>query len=158
MVSIYFGGLFFYNETMKLTSYYSNLKRALTGWWQRFKDGLFPHPAEVRLLEVLGGITVTIGRIQRGGRPLTFILSEGKLLKSEHFRRVAADNKTVLYMNDVQHVLAIRADDFKRDVIGEFEADEALREQGYRIRSIPESLIINNPRQAKLSIQKFIFS
>src|SRR5690348_7865918 len=91
----------------------SRLKATLSSWYyNQFHD-----PAEVRLLEICGGTTFTIGRLTYDGRPFTLILSHGKLLKSEGFRRVALDNKSILYMNDVNQVLAIQGYDYERDVV-----------------------------------------
>lgn len=119
---------------------------------------LFPNPAEVRLLEVCGGITLTIGKIKRHGRPMTIIFSEGRLLKSEQFQRIALDNKAILYMNDINQVIAIQGNDYERNIVKYQELEDSLLERGMRVRYIPQRWLESNPMRALESIQQFIYN
>jgi hypothetical protein len=118
----------------------------------------FPEPSEVRLLELCGGITFTIGRIKRDGKPMTIILSNGKLLRSEHFKRVAYDNRTTIYLNDINQAIIIRGNDYQHDVVRYLEQEEKLMARGIRVKYIPQSWLENNPMTALQSVQHFIYS
>jgi hypothetical protein len=118
----------------------------------------FIEPAETRLLEICGATTITIGRIKRDGKPMTIVLTHGKLLRSEHFKKVAIDNKSILYMNDVNHAIMIQLDDGKMDIVKEQELSDKFMEAGIRVRYIPQRLLENNPLKVLQSINQFIYS
>lgn len=118
----------------------------------------FPEPAEVRLLELCGGITFTIGRIKRDGKPMTIILSNGKLLKSEKFQRVALENKAILYMNDIGQAICIQGKEYERDIVAAQQLEDEFNERGIRVRYIPQSWLDNNPLKALQSVQSFIYN
>ena len=139
-------------------------KRTRRQFWRTLRsavnrriDACFPDAAEVRLLELCGGMTLTIGRIKRDGRPFTLILSEGQLLKSEKFRRVASEHKAVLYMNDIGQVICIQASDYDRNVVAYQELEDELLGQGLRVAFIPERWLANNPLRALNSVKHFIY-
>lgn len=133
------------------------LRKGLRQWMGALVDKCFPDAAEVRLLEVLGGTTLTIGAIQRGGRTCTLILSKGRLLRSERFRRVAADSRMVLWMNDVGQILAVQGRDYEHDIVKYFEADEALKQQGFRVQWLPELWLEKMPTRALRAVQNFVY-
>lgn len=118
----------------------------------------FHDAAEIRLLELCGATTLTIGRIKRDGRVMTIVLSNGKLLKSEKFRRVALENKAVLYMNDVGHVLGILGHDYETNVLKYQDMEDSLESRGYRVQFIPQRWLENNPSRALQSVQRFIYT
>ncbi len=142
---------------MTIRRQFRQLKRSLKAHITANYAGLFPDPAEVRLLEILGGSTLTIGSIKRDGRPLTVILSYGYLLKSEHFKRVATDNKSILYMNDINQIIYVRPNEYERNVVTYFEQEESLKSRGFRLRTIPESWLMTNPLRARNSVRQFIY-
>jgi hypothetical protein len=118
----------------------------------------FPEPAEVRLLELCGGITFTIGRIKRDGKPLTIIFSQGHLLKSEKFQRVASENKSILYANDIGQIICIQGSDYERNVVAYQEQEDKLLQRGYRVKYIPQRWLETNPLLALNSVKSFIYS
>ena len=141
------------------------MKRALRQFTKQLRasakrryDSLYPEPAEVRLLELCGGVTLTIGRIKRNGKPLTFILSEGRLLKSENFKRLAYDNRATIYMNDISQALVIRGNDYDRNIVYYQELEDKLLGQGLRVQFIPQSWIDQNPLRALNSIKSFMYN
>lgn len=124
---------------------------------QRY-EACYRDPAEIRLLEILGGITLTIGSLKRNGRTFTLVLSEGYLLKSEHFRKVANDNRAVLFMNDIDQVLVIQKYDYQHDVVKYQELEDELLGRGLRVRYIPQSWLDYNPAKAVMSVKQFIYN
>lgn len=138
----------------KHDSIFSTVKAALRSRYL----ATFIDPAEVRLLEIVGGTTLTIGRIKRDGKPMTIVLTHGKLLRSEKFKKVAIDNKSILYMNDVNHAIMVQLDDGKMDIVKEQELSEKFMAAGIRVRYIPQRWLENNPMKALTSINQFIYS
>lgn len=118
---------------------------------------LFPAPSEVRLMQILGATTVTIGRWRhkKTGRPLTFVLSRGHLLRSEKFRRSVVDGNGVL-ANDVRMAITIRGPEYERDVVAAYERDEYLKNKGWTIKAIPQSWLLSNPKKVRTSVLQFI--
>lgn len=121
-------------------------------------DASFIDPAEVRLLTILGGSVLTIGKIKKNGRPMSIVFTHGKLLRSENFKRVAIDNQSVLYMNDIHNAIMIQMDSYKQDIVKEQELEDKFIESGIRVRYIPQRWLESNPKLALQSIQSFIYS
>lgn len=124
---------------------------------RRYLD-CFIDPAEVRLLTILGGAVLTIGKLKRDGRPFSLVLSQGKLLRSEKFKRIALDNQTVLYMNDINNAIMIQMEDQRLDIVKEQELADRLIEADIRVRYIPQRWLESNPVQALKSVQQFIYA
>lgn len=124
-------------------------------WLRRRWKSLFPKPAEVRLLQILGGSVIVIGSIRRNGRPLTITLSRGRLLRSERFRRSVIDDQGML-ANDVRWAIAIQGKDYERDVIAAYEQDEQLQAAGWRVRWIPEAWLWTNPSRVRKNVLQFL--
>jgi hypothetical protein len=138
----------------KLYNIYDDMKAALRSRYLQ----TFIEPAETRLLEICGATTITIGRIKRDGKPMTIVLTHGKLLRSEGFQKVAIDNQSVLYMNDVNHAIMIQLDSYKQDIVKEQEMADKFIEAGIRVRYIPQRWLESNPLKALQSIQQFIYT
>lgn len=135
----------------KYYQFYDRIRDSIYARYER----LFPSPIEVRLIEILGGSTFTIGTIRRGDRQLTITLSRGKLLRSERFRRAVLDGKGVL-ANDVKWAIAIQGPEYERDVVAAYEHDELLKEQGWRVRYIPARDLWQSPTRVRSSVQQFL--
>lgn len=118
-------------------------------------DTMFPRPVEVRLVEILGGTTLTIGTFRRNGNPLTITLSRGRLLRSRRFRRAVVDGCGVL-ANDVAWAIRIMGKEYENDVVRMFEHDEYLEEHGWRLGYVREHDIWNNPRRVFYDMTRFI--
>lgn len=135
-------------------SLYGNVKAALRSRYLQ----CFIEPSEVRLLTILGGSVLTIGQIKRDGRPMSIVFSHGKLLKSEHFKKIALDNQSILYMNDVNHAIMVQMDGYKQDIVKEQMLSDKFMEAGIRVRYIPQRWLENNPMKALQSVNQFIYS
>ena len=118
-------------------------------------DSLFQAPVEVRLVEILGGTTLTIGAFRRNGNPLTITLSRGRLLRSKRFRRAVLDGNGIL-ANDVRWAIQILGADYERDVVAAYERDEWLEQHGWRLGYIREYDIWNRPANVMRDMTAFI--
>lgn len=119
--------------------------------YDRFRDSIyaryerqFPSAVQVRLIEILGGTTITIGGIRHNGRAMTITLSRGKLLRSAKFRRAVLDGMGCL-ANDIKWAIAIEGPEFERDVVLAYERDEKLKAAGWRLAYVRPSDIWHKP-------------
>lgn len=116
---------------------------------------LFPRPAEVQLIQNLGGTVLVIGSIRNGGRPLTLILSLGRLLRSEGFKLRDVDG-TSMFINDIGMGLAIQPDGYSRDIVKEIEFDEQLKNQSLHVKWIPQQWLDKRPKAVRQMVASFI--
>lgn len=136
-------------------------RNALLSKYDRLRDyiyfryeRLFPAPVQVRLLEILGGTTITIGAIRHNNRPLTLTLSRGRLLRSAKFRRQVLDGFGVL-ANDIKWAIAIQGPEYERDVVAAYERDEKWAEQGWRVAHVRIHDIWQNPNAVRDNLTPF---
>jgi very-short-patch-repair endonuclease len=117
----------------------------------------YTSPDEIRLEQILGGTTITFGRFRdkQTGYPLSFVMTRGRLLRSERFRRAVLDDKGVL-ANDVRMAIGIRGPEYEHDVLNAMERDEWLAEQGWTLRWIPRSWLYTNPDKVRAIVHQFI--
>jgi very-short-patch-repair endonuclease len=134
----------------KLLALYDRFRDSLYARYER----LFPSAVQVRLIEILGGTTFTIGRYRRNGRPMTITLSRGKLLRSRKFRRIVLDGMGVL-ASDIQWAIAIQGAEYERDVVSAYERDERLEAAGWRLAYVQGRDIWHNPARVRESLLPF---
>ncbi len=89
---------------------------------------------------------------------MTIILSHGRLLRSEKFKRVANDSRSILYMNDIGRVIAIQGYDYAHNVVEYFEQEEQLEAQGLVVQYVRQSQLENDPAAAKQLVSRFIYA
>jgi hypothetical protein len=135
----------------KILEKYDAFRDAIYAMYER----QFPSPVQVRLIEILGGTTITIGAIRRHNMPMTITLSRGRLLRSSRLRRGYLDGMGVL-ANDIQWAIAIKGPEFERDVIMAYERDEKLQQMGWRLAYISARDIWQNPARVRASILPFL--
>lgn len=114
-------------------------------------ERLFPSAVDVRLVEILGGTTFTIGGIRRNGRAMTITISRGKLLRSRKFRRAVLDGMGVL-ANDVRWAIAIQGPEYERDVVAAFERDEKLAAAGWHVAYVQLRDVWHNPDHVRQNL------
>jgi hypothetical protein len=126
--------------------------------YDRFRDffysryeSLFPRPVQVRLIEILGGTTITIGGIRHNNRPMTLTISRGKLLRSRRFRRAVINDHGVL-ATDVRWAIIIQGADYERDVVSAYQRDEQLEREGWNLAYISLKDIWNNPNRVRQNL------
>lgn len=129
---------------------FDRLRDSYYGWFER----QFPSPVQVRLIEILGGTTITIGSIRHRNVPMTLTLSRGRLLRSKRFRRAVLDGQGVL-ANDVRWAVQIMGPEYERDVVAAFERDERLEAEGWHLAYVNMRDIWNNPAKVRKSLLPF---
>lgn len=127
-----------------ITNFYDRIRDSIYARYER----LFPSAVQVRLIEILGGTTFTLGRYRHNNRPMTLTLSRGHLLRSRKFRRAVLDGMGVL-ANDVRWAIAIQGPEYERDVVAAFERDEKLAAAGWHVAYVQLRDIWHNPAQVR---------
>jgi len=117
-------------------------------------DRQFPSVVDVRLIQILGGTTITIGGIRKGNTPMTITVSRGKLLRSKRFRRAVLDGRGVL-ANDVQFAIQVMGPEYERDVVTAYERDERLEDNGWHLAYVQLRDIWNDPGKVRRNLVPF---
>lgn len=117
---------------------------------------LYPKATEIKLIEIMGGKTLTLDFIvsRKNGRPLTLILSRGSTLRREHFRRTG--DSLILFSNDLKWALALQGRDYERDVVAAYERDTELRAEGWHIMYIPVNWLRDDPAKVRHAVTGFL--
>lgn len=131
--------------------FFKRLRARLYGWYER----QFPTPIDSRLLEILGGTTLTIGALRHNGYPLTLTLSRGRLLRSERFRRQVLGGKGVL-ASDVKWAIQIMGPEYERQVVSMYERDEKLEAAGWRLLYVRWQDVWHNPKRVRRDVLQFL--
>lgn len=102
--------------------------------FRRFLRILFPSPAELRFIELMGGRILKLPIKNRKGFNLVYILSMGKTLREEKFKReVRCGAFFIDFGNDVRRGIEIDGRKFHMDVVYEFERDIYLKDRDWRV-------------------------
>lgn len=104
-------------------------------------------PAEVRLLHALGGTTVTVGwlRDTETRVPVTLVVSRGRLLRREGFKRhVPVGSAVLTFANKHGLAIALRGTTYEHDILTFMEQDEHLQSLGWRVCYVPTTLLGNS--------------
>ena len=120
------------------------------------KRRLYATPAEVRLVQILGGKTLTLHTIKdkETNLPLTIVLSRGKVLRREHFKRTG--DTLILFSNDIKWALALEGREYQRDIVAAYERDQQLLSDGWRIKYIRAYDLFNNPDRVRQNVLQFL--
>jgi very-short-patch-repair endonuclease len=141
-----------------------NRYRRVRARYRRAKRILFPSPAEVLLIRLLGGKAIVIDHI-RGNRtkknpagfPLTFITTMGNLLGSENVRReVRCGKYWIDFGNDIRRGIEVDGEDYHQDVVYEQERSDFLRKQGWLIFRIPGHRLYREPDRVAQDVIVFL--
>lgn len=115
----------------------------------------------MRFIEIMGGRVLTIGKLKsrRTGFPMTFVLSMGKVLKDEQFRREVRVGKYYIdFGNDVCWGIEIDGKKWHMDVVADFERESYLYQRGWRIKRIDAVKLWNQPDQVQREILQFLYA
>lgn len=142
--------------------------------YYRMNRMLFPSPAELKLIEIMGGKVIRIKFIKHHetGFKLAFVLSMGKILKAQKFEReVKAGKCWIDFGNDIQWGIEVDGKQWHRNVVKEFERAEYLSgfcdrkcqkkcqkhlNVGWRIKHIDAVRLYNEPAKVQAELLKFL--
>ena len=123
---------------------------------------LFPSPAEVRFIELMGGKALTFKYIKstKNRFPLTFILSLGKVLDRENVQReVRAGAMYIDFgVETPYYKLGIEIDgkNFHRDIVREIKRDEYCAEYGWKLLHIQADILYRQPYVVQQNVMQWL--
>lgn len=134
------------------------LKR-LRGRFRRLVRILFPSPAEVRLIELMGGKVLTFDWLiaRKTGFPLAIVLKMGRALKHENIRReVQVGPYYVDFGNDIGRAIEVDGREYHTDVVAAFDRDSYLYQRGWRVMHIPAAALWREPDKSVRKVLEFL--
>lgn len=119
---------------------------------------LFPSPAELRFIELMGGKILRLPIRNRKGFSLVYIISIGKILREEKFKReVRCGAFYIDFGNDIGRGLEIDGKKFHMDVVYEFERDIYLSERNWRVLHIKAADLWRQPSLVQRQVLSHIY-
>ena len=129
----------------------SKLYKIRSSYW-RYNRILFASPAEVYFIELMGGKCKVINNVRhrKTGFPMVIILSLGKYLKSENYKReVRVGSKYVDFGNDLQRGIEINGRQWHSDVVAEQKHRDYLEDRGWIILHIDVTDMYRQPSKTQ---------
>lgn len=126
---------------------------------RRLRRLLFPSPAELDFIRLLGGRVLVFKHVRLGshGFPLAIVLSLGRELKAEHFRREVRIGAFFADLaNDVGRALDVDGVRYHTDKLREQRRDEYCAKHGYRILHISGYDLYHQSRLVRERTLRFI--
>lgn len=126
--------------------------------WSRL---LFPSAAEVRFIEIMGGRFYTINwlRHYKTKRPFVIMLSLGRVLNDEKFRReVRTGRYWADFANDVGWTIEVDSVAWHKDIVAEFDRESYLYQRGYRTLHIEAGSLWRDPSKVQRRVLHFIYA
>lgn len=122
---------------------------------------LFPSPAEVRFIELMGGKVYRIKWLKhpRNGFPLAVFWRYGKILGHEKFKReVRIGRYFVDFCNDVGWIVEIDGASYHMNVVADLEREGYIYERGFEhwLR-IPAHRLWRDPNRVQRDTLRFLY-
>lgn len=129
--------------------------------WRRTRI-LFPSPAEVRFVQVMGGRVLVFNYVRSTSThyPLAIFISMGKILRREFVQRevrVGAMHVDFAFITSYgRQAIEIDGRNFHMDVVREQERDEYLNGRGWRVLHIQAVDLWRNPDAVQRRVIRFL--
>lgn len=127
--------------------------------FRRRKRLLFSSPAEIELIRIMGGKTITVDFIRepRNNFPLCFVVSMGDIFKREHIHReVRAGAFWIDFGNDIQRGIECDGKLWHQDILHEQQRNEYVAKYGWLLMHIPASEIYKDPKRVHDKVVAFL--
>lgn len=151
-----------YNNGMSIAAVISHkLHYAKKDWWRKNRI-LFPSPAEVQFVRVMGGKAIVIDHLKhpQTGFPLTIVTSMGKTLRREYARREVRVGAMYVDFGFVTRYskkgVEIDGADFHRNIVYEQDRDDYCRQRGWKLLHIQAADLYRAPKLVKKRVIKFL--
>ena len=132
------------------------------GQIRRLKRLVFMSPAEARFVAVMGGAVYTLPflKSKRTGFPFSIVLTLGRTLRTEKFKREVRFGKYFVdFANDVDRIIEIDGATYHMDVVADFERDQYIRgwHDDVMILRIKAAQLYREPNLVQADVIKFIY-
>lgn len=148
-----------YNNVMPIINAILSKYYRLRGLYNKRRRLLFPSPAEVELIRVMGGKVITIDLFKdiMTGFPLTIVVSLGSVFKAEHIEReVRVGRMYVDFGNDIRRGVEVDGKRWHQDVTKELERDEYCAAYGWSLLHIQAIDVYKNPDFVREKVTRFL--
>lgn len=160
---ILFHKLLLYNEnTMTLEALKRDIWYRKKEFWRNARV-LFPSPAEVHFVRLMGGKVITIDAIRYPDKnrfPLTIIYRRGKFLARNFMQRevrVGAMYVDFAFVDPYTNkAIEIDGSDYHQDVVREAERDEYLKVRGWQVLHIPAMDLYRQPGRVQQKVLNYL--
>jgi len=132
--------------------------------WRKRRRLMFPSPAEVELIRIMGGKCIIIDHVKdrRTGFPLVIVTSMGRILKRELIMREVRVGAMYLdfavatpwYKKGIE----VDGKQWHQDIVQEQQRDDYLRQYGWQLLHIQAASIYREPSLVQRRILKFLAS
>lgn len=136
----------------------SKFYRTRSTIWMRGRL-LFPSPAEVKFIQVMGGRVLTLRSFKstKTGFPLTLILSLGSILKAEMMRREVRIGKYYVdFGNDINRGIEIDGDPYHMDILKQQKRDRYCAGFGWLLLHIRAVDLWRKPNEVRERVVGFL--
>lgn len=138
--------------------------------YRRYVRYIFPSPAELRLIELMGGKVFRVRwlRQQRTGFCFAIVLNMGRIFNKEKVRReVGYGRYWVDFANDLNRIIEVDGDAYHMDVVADFDRELFIKEyckrtpnpaaREARILRIKASELYRNPNNVQQKVLGFLY-
>lgn len=152
-----------YNKnTMILEAFRNDLWHKKKQFWRNARI-LFPSPAEVHFVRLMGGRAITIDAIRYPNEnrfPLAIIYKRGKFLKSNFMQRevrVGGFYVDFAFIDSYsKKAIEIDGSDYHKDVVKESERDQYLNDRGWYVLHIPAMDLYRQPGRVQQKVMNYL--
>lgn len=137
--------------------------------WQnvsrRYRRLIFPSPAEMRLIELMGGKVLRIKWLQDPHTkfPLAIVINRGQLFRREKIRREAGYGRYwVDFANDLNRIIEVDGSPYHMDVVADFDREVYIKERCWqqkmeaRFLRIRADELYRNPNRVQQNVLDFL--
>lgn len=146
------------NSMRRQLNLVDKFKRRRSAYRRRMRL-LFPSPAEVRFMRLMGCWVITTSHIRHWHTdfPLRLLVIPGGLYRRERLRReVRVGKHYVDFGNDIQRAIEVDGEQYHRDVIYETARDSYLHEHGWLVLHVPAFMLYKNPKKVCDKAEQFL--
>lgn len=128
-------------------------------WFWQHSRLLFPSPAEIRFIELLGGKVLTFDRFRhhKTDFPFAIVVSLGRLLRSENMKReVRVGGMYIDFGNDLNWGIEVDGRAYHKDIVVQQERDEYFENWGWRVLHIDATDLYRQPDKVQQQVMEFL--
>lgn len=136
----------------------SKFYRLRSRYW-RDNRKLFPSPAEIALIRLMGGTVFTLPALKstKTGFPLALVLSMGVDFRIENVRReVRVGKYWVDFGNDLNRGIEVDGKAYHHDIVMQQQRDEYFQNAGWGVLHIKPTDIYNQPKKTREKVLNFL--
>ena len=132
--------------------------RGRSQWW-RVGRLLFPSPAEMKFIKLMGGtvFSMPIVMSRKTGFPFAIVLWRGHALRKHKMKREVRVGKCFVdFGNDIKWGIEILGFEWHTDVLAEQQREDYIKSYDWRVLYIPAADLWRKSKSTKRRVLKFL--